>query len=478
MFRRRRLKNSAHHHDNNAHHHAPPGVEVRGELAQGILEIIDTFEGERMRFTTLSPLSNISVAVTIERDNGHVEALILRPAPDNATVFTSERAPSEPHEFSAQLRLQLGERREVLPFSMHELHDHSYSQAHSRQGDDRDRQRAPNHGHTHGSHDPTHGSHSHTHGVIDPSITTSSRGIWAVKWSFVGLTITAIIQIIVVLLSGSVGLLADTIHNFGDAATAIPLGIAFMFARRRPSKRFTFGYGRVEDLAGVAVVLTILFSAIVAGYESVQRLIHPQPVGYLWGVIAASLIGFIGNEGVAIFRLRVGKEIGSAALIADGYHARVDGWTSLAVLFGAIGVWLGFPLADPIVGLIITLAIFVIVWESAMAVLTRMLDGVEPEVIDEIEHAADRVFGVQRVTEVRARWLGHRLHAEVNIAVASALSVSEAHAIAIEVRHQLLHHLHYLSLVTIHVDPAEAAGESYHQISAHSHDNLPMHSHA
>src|SRR5262245_45757826 len=214
-----------------------------------------------------------------------------------------------------------------------------------------------NHSHDHGN---DH-SHDHSHGVVDPSIATSDRGLWAIKWSFVGLAATAALQLVVVVISGSVGLLADTIHNFGDAATAIPLGVAFWFARRKPSARFTFGYGRVEDLAGVAIVLTILASAVIAGYESIQRLLHPQDISHLWAVIAASIVGFLGNEAVAIFRIRVGREINSVALIADGYHARVDGWTSLAVLFGAVGVWLGYPLADPIVGLLITAAIFGIV---------------------------------------------------------------------------------------------------------------------
>jgi cation diffusion facilitator family transporter len=170
--------------------------------------------------------------------------------------------------------------------------------------------------------------------------------------------ITALLQVGVVLISGSVALLADTIHNFGDAATAIPLGIAFLFARRRPTKRFTFGYGRVEDLAGVTIVLLILFSAIVAAYESINRFFHPQDISHLWAVAIASAIGFIGNEAVAIFRIRVGRRIGSAALIADGQHARIDGWPSLAVLVGVLGVWFGYPMADPIVGLIITIAIF------------------------------------------------------------------------------------------------------------------------
>ena len=317
----------------------------------------------------------------------------------------------------------------------------------------------------------------HTHGAVDPSIATSERGIWAVKWSFVGLFATALVQIVVVMLSGSVGLLSDAIHNFGDAATAIPLWIAFALTRLGDSRRFPFGYGRVEDLAGVMVVLIILFSAIVAGYQAIERLIHPQPVGLLWAVAVAGAIGFLGNEGVATFRIRVGRQIGSAALIADGYHARTDGWTSLAVVVGAAGVWLGYPVADPIVGLLIAAAILGIVWQSGKMVFTRLLDGVEPGVIEEIRHAAAHVPGVEDVSEVRARWLGHRLRAEVNVAVDPELSVAEGHDIAREVNHQLLHHLRYLDMAVVHVDPLQEAGEEHHSIATHSHDGLPPHSH-
>lgn len=322
-----------------------------------------------------------------------------------------------------------------------------------------------------------HKAHVHTHGAIDPSVFTTQRGIWAIKWSFFGLLATALFQVVIVLLSGSVALLADTIHNFGDAATAIPLWIAFTLARKKPRKGFTYGYGRVEDLAGVAIVLTIFFSAIFAGYESIDRLFHPRTVMYLWAVIAASVIGFLGNEAVAQFRIKVGKEIGSAALIADGYHARVDGLTSLAVLFGAVGIWLGYPLADPIIGLLISAAIFRIVWESSKSIFTRLLDGVDPKVVYEIKHAVNHIKGVRNVAEVRVRWLGHRLHAELNIAVSADLSVEKGHNIAREVRHQLLHHLRYLSNATIHIDPVNASGEEHHRITEHTHDDLPTHSH-
>src|SRR5215216_2304123 len=328
-----------------------------------------------------------------------------------------------------------------------------------------------------GEHNHDHGGHSHTHGAVDPTIATSERGIWAIKWSFVGLMATALLQLVVVLLSGSVALMSDTIHNFGDAATAIPLGIAFALTRLGVSRRFKFGYGRVEDLAGVVIVLIILFSAVVAGYQAVERLLNPQPVGFLWAVAVASLVGFVGNEGVAVFRIRVGREIGSAALVADGYHARTDGWTSLAVLLGAIGVWLGYPLADPIVGLIIAAAILVIVWRSGKAVFTRLLDGVDPEVIEQIRHASGHVSGVEDVSEVRARWLGHRLRAEVNIAVDPGLSVGEGHEIAREVNHQLLHQLSYLEKAVVHVDPVQETGEDHHRFASHSHDDLPVHSH-
>lgn len=329
-----------------------------------------------------------------------------------------------------------------------------------------------------GEHQPHHhAAHLRAHGVIDPAITSSDRGMWAVKWSFAGLLLTALIQVAVVLLSNSVALLADTIHNIGDAFTAVPLAIAFMFARLKPTRQFTFGWGRIEDLAGVAVVLTILISAIVAGYEAIDRFFHPEDIKYLWAVIAASVIGFAGNEGVALFRIRVGKEIGSAALVADGYHARVDGWTSLSVLFGAVGVWLGYPLADPLVGICITVAILFIVWESGKSIFTRLLDGVENGLLEEIIHTSQHVAGVKSVGEVRARWLGHRLRVEINVAVDTHLSVTQGHEIATEVRHQLLHRFEYLGDAIVHVDPEEKAGEMHHRMREHTHDGLRQHSH-
>ncbi|WP_440947057.1 cation diffusion facilitator family transporter [Methanosarcina sp. T3] len=310
-------------------------------------------------------------------------------------------------------------------------------------------------------------SYSHTHGVVDPEILSTDKGLYAVKWSFAGLMLTALFQILVVWVSGSVALLADTIHNFGDAATAIPLGFAFLLSRKKPNKSFTYGYGRAEDLAGLFIVFLIFLSAAVAAYESVHRLLSPQPVDYLWAVAAASIIGFLGNELVAKFRIRVGKEIGSAALVADGYHARADGFTSLAVLFGALGAWLGYPLADPIIGLLITVAILRIVREAGKSVFSRMLDGVDPQIVDEIRLVVNQEKEVKDITEVRVRWLGHRLYAEVNIAVESGLSVKEGHEIAVNVRHRMLHGLNYLSNAVVHVDPLGASGETFHRLPGH-----------
>jgi cation diffusion facilitator family transporter len=320
--------------------------------------------------------------------------------------------------------------------------------------------------------------HLHAHGPADPALLAAERGIWAVKISFLALLATALVQVAIVLFSGSMALLADTVHNLGDAATAVPLWIAFRLGQRPATNRFTYGYGRAEDLAGLFIVLVIVASALFTGYESAMRLFSPLPVGFLWAVVLASVIGFLGNEAVAVFRMRVGREIGSAALVADGHHARADGLTSLAVLLGAVGVWAGYPRADPLVGFLITVVILQIGWKSGRVVLTRLIDGVDPEVVGEVRNAAASASGVEDVVGVRVRWLGHRLHAEIDVIVDPELSVEKGHDIAKEVSHQLLHSLPYLSDATVHVDPPRAPGEAYHRVENHSHDDLREHSHS
>jgi cation diffusion facilitator family transporter len=241
---------------------------------------------------------------------------------------------------------------------------------------------------------------------------------------------------LVVAISGSVALLADTIHNFSDALTAIPLGLAFWLSRRARNRRYS--YGRAEDIAGVIIVLMIAFSAGEAIYQSVLK-----------------IIGLLGNELVAVFRIRVGKEIGSAVLVADGYHARTDGFTSLAVLAGAIGVWLGFPLLDPIVVLGIGVAILGIVWKSAQDMWHRMMDAVDPEIHEEFRHTASHVPGVLDVHHTAIRWLGPRLYGEMNITVNCQQTTLQSHFIAEEVHHSLFHKLPALVEVVVYVDPCE-----------------------
>ncbi|MDD1677778.1 MAG: cation diffusion facilitator family transporter, partial [Methanomicrobiales archaeon] len=274
--------------------------------------------------------------------------------------------------------------------------------------------------------------------------------------------------------SGSVALLADTIHNVGDAVTAIPLWIAFQLVRRKATDRFTYGLGRVEDLAGISIVAIILSSALVALYQAIERLVHPQEISHLSAVAAAGLVGFLGNEAVAIFRIKVAREIDSAALIADGYHARTDGFTSLAVVLGAAGVWFGYPFADPVIGLLITLAIFAIVWQSSKTVFTRMLDGVEPGVIAEIKHAVDHVAAVSKVLSIRARWLGHRLMTELDVAVAGDMTVREADAVSAEIEAILVDHVPALAAAQVRVRAADGLAPSSSVGHHHAPDPVPV----
>lgn len=290
---------------------------------------------------------------------------------------------------------------------------------------------------------------------VDDTLESTAAGIRTVKISLLVLGLTALIQIVIVVMSGSVALAADTIHNFADALTAVPLWIAFALGAKPATRRYTYGFGRVEDLAGSFVVAMITMSAIIAGYEAIARLIHPQQIEHVGWVALAGLVGFIGNEWVALYRIRVGHRIGSAALIADGLHARTDGFTSLAVLCSAGGVALGFPLADPIVGLLITAAILAVLRTAARDVFRRLLDGVDPAVVDAAEQALAARPGVQAVRSVRMRWIGHRLHADAELDVDPALDLAQAHRIAHDAEHELTHTVPKLTTALIHAYPAE-----------------------
>jgi cation diffusion facilitator family transporter len=251
--------------------------------------------------------------------------------------------------------------------------------------------------------------------------------------------------------------------------TAVPLWLAFRLGDRKPTKRFTYGYGRSEDLAGVAVVSLIAASAAFAAFEAIDRLIHPRPVTHVGYVMGAAAIAALGNEIVALYRIRVGRRIGSAALEADGLHARTDGVTSLLVLGGAIAVVFGVQWVDPVVGLLITAAIVVVGSRAVRSVGQRLLDGVDPAVIDAISATVAGIPNVVAVTEVRARWSGHRLLTQVRLSVDGSLPVSTAHEVAESAHHALLHQIPNLTEAIIHVDPAGSEVDA-HASTAHHHD--------
>lgn len=331
------------------------------------------------------------------------------------------------------------------------------------------------HGHGHDAHHHGHGfEHRHAHGgfagmvrdifrphshdaadSIDDALESDERGVRAVKVSFVALMITALVQVGVVVATGSVALLADTVHNFSDALTAVPLFLAFRLGRRPANNRYTYGYRRAEDLAGLFVLAMIATSAVVAAWQAVDRLINPRELDHVGVLFVAGLAGFVGNELVALYRIREGNAIGSAALVADGYHARTDGFTSLAVVLGATGVWAGWAWADPVVGLGISIAIFAVLRGAARQMYYRLMDAVDPAIVERVRHEASHTTGVRTVHETKARWLGHRLVADLTIEVDATATVAAGHAVASAARQRLLERVAHVDEVHVHVHPAD-----------------------
>ncbi|WP_068324000.1 cation diffusion facilitator family transporter [Janibacter terrae] len=321
-------------------------------------------------------------------------------------------------------------------------------------------------------HDHGHGDHSHDDGLwarvkhavvphahdandaIQSAEESAREGIRTAWIGLAGMMATAVAQIIIVWLSGSIALLADTIHNIGHAATTIPLILAFKLGRRPPTSRYPFGYRRAEDLVGLLISAVIAASIVLIVWESVDALMNPREMTHLGWVLAAGIVGFIGNETVAVYRIRSGRRIGSAALIAEGQHARADGWTSLAVVAGAVGVLLGFERADAIAGLLIAVAITGVLISSLRVIVRRLMDGIEPTIIEEIRSAAAAIPGVRDVEQVRARWTGHRMEADAVIHVDPHLDVIQAHQIADEVEHAMRSTCHNLDNVSVHIHPA------------------------
>lgn len=332
------------------------------------------------------------------------------------------------------------------------------------------------HHHEHGGrpatwrHRLTHAVRPHSHDSrtkVDPALESSRDGLRALWVSLVVLGATAAAQAVIVLLSGSAALLGDTLHNVADALTAVPLGIAFLLGRRAATRAYTYGYGRAEDVAGIVIVAAIAASAVAAAWTAVVRLLHPADVTHLPWVAAAGIVGFVGNELVARYRIRVGRRIGSAALIADGLHARTDGYTSLAVLAAAGGGALGWRWADPAVGLVIAVAITFVLADAAREVYRRLMDAVDPDLVDRAETTLRAVDGVRDVVAVRLRWIGHRLHAEAELVVDARLSLVDAHEIAADAEHQLTHAVPRLSSATVHTDPDSHPGGHHHTELAH-----------
>ena len=301
---------------------------------------------------------------------------------------------------------------------------------------------------------------------VDAALEGSAEGLRALWISLAGLAVTAALQAVVVAISGSVALLGDTLHNAADALTALPLAVAFIVGRRPPNRRYTYGYGRAEDLAGVVIVAVIAASSALAAYAALTRLAHPRPVSNLGAVAAAAVVGFTGNELVARYRIQVGRKIGSAALVADGLHARTDGLTSLAVLLGVGGLALGWRWADPVVGLLITVAILAVLRQAARDIYRRLMDAVDPALVGQVEQTLGATPGVLGVGQVRLRWIGHRLRAECEVIVDPDATAIAAHEVAVAAEHDLLHALPRLSAALVHADPQPREGADHHAVLA------------
>lgn len=320
------------------------------------------------------------------------------------------------------------------------------------------------------------GGHGHSHVGADRSALFSGEGIRAIKISTFGLLLTALIQFGIVAIGGSVGLLADSLHNFADVFTTVALWIAFNASKRAADRRYTYGYDRFEDLVGVVIVGIIGLSCVISGYEGYRALVRPHRVTEIGISIAAGIVGIIGNELVARYKIRVGRKIRSAALMADGIHSRTDGLVSAGAVVGLIGVSLGYPKADPIAALAITAAIAWATVTASREVTARLVDRVDDGLVDSIEQQARSVQQVADVHDVKARWAGRSLYVQMDLAVPEELPLRDAHAIAEEVRHAVLHGTEGVSQVTVHLDPWSEANHrsAYHALTAH-HDPATSH---
>ncbi|HLL79021.1 MAG TPA: cation diffusion facilitator family transporter [Ktedonobacteraceae bacterium] len=357
----------------------------------------------------------------------------------------------------------------MLSHDEHEHDEHNHAHDHDEHDHAHDEHDHDEHGHDHSGHDghSGHGGHGHEHGRVDADLYGNKAGLRAVQISTLGMFLVAAIQFTIAGIGGSAGLFADALHNLGDVFTTVALWIAFVLSSRAANQRYTYGYYRSEDLAGVFIVLVIIASAIAGAVESILKLTSGNVPTQIYLSMAAALVGMVGNEVMAQYKISVGKRIHSVPLIADGQHSRIDGLTSLAAFVGLLFVRFGLPIADPIAGIVITLVIATVVYSTSRSVLQRLLDAVDPRVVPSILNSASSVPEVENVTDVRARWVGHTLHIAMNIEVDAELTLAKAHAIAEEVRHRLFHDIPGVSEVIIHTDPSSASGEHHQALEHH-----------
>lgn len=450
-------------HKHGGHHEAKLLATPQGQIVLSIFE-----EGVpprfRLHFTDkfgdpVPPAITERYSVQTVRSDGSRQDFVFEPGAGAFLEATSSLP--EPHEFEAML--SINGREPPRTFDVRFV-EHGHEHGHEHAGGVKSLLL----GALHLEHE--HGGPTHSHVSANSDLLSNARGIWAVKWSFIGLGVTALVQAAVFTLSGSTGLLADTIHNFADAGTAIPLWIAFRLQQRAATQRFTYGLHRSEDLAGLVIVGIVFASALAAGYTSVERIVTQQVPTHIPLAMIAAAVGFLGNELVAELRLRVGREIESAALVADGLHARTDGFTSLAALVGLAGAWAGYPVLDGIAGLFITALILkILVWDAAPCVFTRLLDGIEPATVDRLRRAAGGVKGVEEVNWIRARWAGHQIDVEVNVRIDPALTGEQLHGMTHEVEHQMGHAIEHPGHLVVVASPhREQLPEAY----THTHEHI------
>ena len=310
--------------------------------------------------------------------------------------------------------------------------------------------------------------HGHDHGAVYGN----RDAVRAVVISAVALGVAAAAELVAAMLGHSASILADGLHNTGDVLTTFVLLASFAIARRPATRRFTSGYGRIEDVATLVIVLVIVVTAAAAFYESARKFFYPESYGYVPLSLAAAAIGVVANLGVSEYKIRVGRGIHSTALEADGVHSRIDALVSAGAFAGMFlaGV-LGLRLADPIVGVLITLAIVYVLAGTVRDLFYRMMDAVDPHVVEEIRHVAEHVDGVLAVTDVRARWIGRELWAVMHISCDEEATLKEAHATVERVHHEVSHAVE-LGQLDVHMDPGVDPHTHGDQTAAH-HPHAP-----